>query len=160
MAQGYSSNTLTSSSILVNDFSCSMYSSLLHDVNIFCISTLGTVLKEEWDGRLRLLSEEKTRQTSTVPNCQQQHISYSRNLKRCCLVLPAAPRLYWRGGERGSQLAQSIIMATWLSATWTLWQAFSLNVVRRVQQKMEKKKCCFCLARKQYDRNLCVPMRE
>jgi hypothetical protein len=33
-------------------------------------------------------------------------------------------------------------------------QAFSLDVVRRVQQKMEKEKCCFCLARKEHDRNL------
>ncbi len=39
-------------------------------------------------------------------------------------------------------------------------QAFSLDVVRRVQQKKEKEKCRFCLARKEHDRNLCVSMRE
>ncbi len=39
-------------------------------------------------------------------------------------------------------------------------QAFSLGFVRRVQQKMEKEKCCFCLARKEHDRNLCESMRE
>jgi hypothetical protein len=39
-------------------------------------------------------------------------------------------------------------------------QAFSLDVVRRVQQKMEKEKCCFCLARKEDDRNLCKSMQE
>jgi hypothetical protein len=39
-------------------------------------------------------------------------------------------------------------------------QAFSLDIVRRVQQKMEKEKCCFCLARKEHDRNLCESMPE
>ncbi len=30
-------------------------------------------------------------------------------------------------------------------------QVFSSDVVLRVQQKMEKEKCCFCLAKEQYD---------
>jgi hypothetical protein len=39
-------------------------------------------------------------------------------------------------------------------------QAFFLDVVRKVQQKMEKEKCCFCLARKEHDRNVCQSMLE
>ena len=33
------------------------------------------------------------------------------------------------------------------------WQAFSLDIVRRVQQKMEKEKYCYCLARKEHELN-------
>jgi hypothetical protein len=34
-------------------------------------------------------------------------------------------------------------------------QAYSLDVVRRVQQKMEKEKCCFCLGRNEHE-NRCT----
>ena len=44
-------------------------------------------------------------------------------------------------------------------------QAFSLNLVRRAEQKLAKEKCCFCLAGKEHDTNfhhanLCKFARE